>query len=1079
MSRNSCACRMLCELDGKMLRRLGAKPCGLVSAPTARPDGPATIEPLEPRLLLSSGPVAYPTVTVDEGQVAINAGAFDDFEFNEIVTIEASVGTVTSPSVAGFVDSGQSPAAGLDNRDVGLGDLDGDGDLDAFIVNWGTFASTPKQERVWLNDGAGTFTDSGQLLGNSQTYRVTLGDVDDDGDLDAMAATVDGAAVWLNDGAANFTAGQFIPNAKHVTDVGLGDLDRDGDLDAFLAVRADSNEIWLNDGSGTFTDSGIRLGGTAWSYGVELADLDGDLDLDALVANLQSGQNYVYLNELSGDPSTFVFHQIVGGKSDEAVLGDLDGDFDLDVFIPYTDGPNEVWLNDGAAGFTNSGQSLGGTVDSRDVALVDVDYDGDLDAFVANRPADANTIWLNNGAGSFTDSGQALGSGDSRDIEMGDLDGDGDPDAFVANAATDSTIWLNESPWSWSLATTDGPDQSQTVAITATDGTGATDTTTFELVVSNVAPTFEAGPNETLPEGIGAFSRTGIAFVDPGAETWTGTVNWGDSPTSEPLPIDPSAKTFDLGHTYTAAGTYTVTVTIDDGDGGSHTDTFDVDVSELVPVNTPPTVNVGSAAVTVDEGDTAGNSGTFDDVNPGDNVIITASVGTITQDTGNSGNWNWSLPTTDGPDQSQSVTITADDGTDTVTTTFSLTVDNVAPTFGGAAFEVEENSPNGTVVGTVTATDPGDDTLTYAITTEQAAFAIDPDTGQITVADAAQLDFETTASFVLEVQVTDGDPGGVDAATVTIDLLNQASITGVVFLDVNANGLYEADEPGINGVTIELLDENGAPVMDDQGAPVTAVTSDGGYYLFEDLAPATYQVHEIQPTGVDDGTEILGSLGGSVTADDTMQLNLSRVDAADYVFAEFGQQVTSGDAAGGGFWQNKHGQALIRQGGTALANWLTINFANVFGDTFVGADGDDVATFYKDQLFRQKGKKSAVKTKVDARFMAVALAAYFTSSNLAGDVAAGYGFNVTDTGIGTSIVNVGSSGAAFSVADDSDQTIMQLLQATDSLTDLPDGLSGFAHIYDQDGDGTIDASERVLRTMASDIYATISDQGGF
>ena len=47
--------------------------------------------------------------------------------------------------------------------------------------------------------------------------------------------------------------------------------------------------------------------------------------------------------------------------------------------------------------------------------------------------------------------------------------------------------------------------------------------------------------------------------------------------------------------------------------------------------------------------------------------------------------------------------------------------------------------------------------------------------------------------------------------------------------------------------------------------------------------------------------------------------------------------------------------------------------------------------------------------------MTVALATYFTSSDLAGNVAADYGFNVTDTGIRTKVVNVGDSGAAFDV----------------------------------------------------------------
>ena len=255
------------------------------------------------------------------------------------------------------------------------------------------------------------------------------------------------------------------------------------------------------------------------------------------------------------------------------------------------------------------------------------------------------------------------------------------------------------------------------------------------------------------------------------------------------------------------------------------------------------------------------------------------------------------------------------------------------------------------------------------------------------------------------------------------------------------------------------------------------MTSDGGFYLFEDLDPGTYLLHEIQPTGVDDGEEILGSLGGAIPANDTMRLTLERIDATNYIFAELGQSVASGDTATIGFWQNKHGQELIIQGGTALADWLTNNFGNVFGDTFIGGDSDNVASFYRDQLFRQKAEKSAGPAKVDAQFMAVALATYFTSSNLAGNIASDYGFNVTDTGIGTKLVNVGDNGTAFSVGNGTDLTIMQLLLATDDLTDQPDSLSGCARIYDLNGDGEIDEYEAALRALANDVFSSINEQG--
>ncbi|MFO0820937.1 MAG: Ig-like domain-containing protein [Pirellulales bacterium] len=105
------------------------------------------------------------------------------------------------------------------------------------------------------------------------------------------------------------------------------------------------------------------------------------------------------------------------------------------------------------------------------------------------------------------------------------------------------------------------------------------------IVVANVQPVFEAGPNESLPpSAIGSFQRAHLSFTDPGADAWTGAVDFGDGVT-ETLTIDQTTKTFDLNHVYSQEGHYRVTVTINDGDAeGVITDFFFVDVF----LNTPP-----------------------------------------------------------------------------------------------------------------------------------------------------------------------------------------------------------------------------------------------------------------------------------------------------------------------------------------------------------------------------------------------------------------------------------------------------------------------------------------------------------
>ena len=132
-----------------------------------------------------------------------------------------------------FINSGQSLGTN-DGTGVDLGDIDGDGDLDA-VVTHGSFNT----DKVWHNDGQGNFT-LVQQLSTTAGRRVTLGDLDNDGDLDAFITTRYENLVWLNNGNGTFTnSGQQLGNYRS-SGIGLGDLDGDGDLDAFIANHIDT-----------------------------------------------------------------------------------------------------------------------------------------------------------------------------------------------------------------------------------------------------------------------------------------------------------------------------------------------------------------------------------------------------------------------------------------------------------------------------------------------------------------------------------------------------------------------------------------------------------------------------------------------------------------------------------------------------------------------------------------------------------------------------------------------------------------------------------------------------------------------
>jgi len=107
------------------------------------------------------------------------------------------------------------------------------------------------------------------------------------------------------------------------------------------------------------------------------------------------------------------------------------------------------------------------------------------------------------------------------------------------------------------------------VTLTVTDPYGATSTASHVVLVSNVAPTVGALPSATLLPGE-LYSAAGT-FVDPGLDSWSATVDYGDGSGARALAL--TGRSFSLAYVYRTAGSYTVGVTVadDDGDVGVRT----------------------------------------------------------------------------------------------------------------------------------------------------------------------------------------------------------------------------------------------------------------------------------------------------------------------------------------------------------------------------------------------------------------------------------------------------------------------------------------------------------------------------
>jgi hypothetical protein len=336
---------------------------------------------------------------------------------------------------------------------IALGDLDADGDLDAVFANQG---ATPS--RVLLNDGAGVFAYTDQRL-TTQGHGAALGDLDGDGDLDLVVscASVGGpgkpSKVYLNDGDATFTdTGQALGDtALSGNLVQLADIDVDGDLDAFIAYltipgREFVSCVFLNDGAGAFALSPYEF-----PFGTLFHDLDRDGDVDAF-AKLSGVGYQLHANAGDGrceatwdmaDPSLWY-------EPFSFAFGDLDADGDVDIVDTNgswtAGGPSFVLKSDGAGGFERS-PLIVGSLRCAWPALADLDRDGDLDAAVTCM-GEPDRIWLGDGKGGLTDSGLRLGGNKmTTGLAVGDLDGDGDLDLFIpvyGMTGGMAVVWLNQ-----------------------------------------------------------------------------------------------------------------------------------------------------------------------------------------------------------------------------------------------------------------------------------------------------------------------------------------------------------------------------------------------------------------------------------------------------------------------------------------------------------------------------------------------------------------------------------------------------------------------------------------------------------
>jgi hypothetical protein len=273
-----------------------------------------------------------------------------------------------------------------------LFDMDGDGDLDAYLVQSGSVVDASSKgdgNRLFRNRGGGMFEDA--------------------------------------------TAGSGTAVPGYGMGAAAGDYDNDGDVDLYV-TNLGPNVLLQNDGSGVFTDvtgpAGVAAGG--WSTSAAFVDYDADGDLDLAVVryidwshstekpcfSLTGVPDYCSPRNYDAPMSTLLFRnngdgtfadvtaaaglQRAVGNGLGIVTADFDGNGHIDLFVANDSTPNHLWMNLGGGRFAERALVSGVALDQdgrakagMGVHAADVDRDGDHDLLVVNLDGESDSFYRN------------------------------------------------------------------------------------------------------------------------------------------------------------------------------------------------------------------------------------------------------------------------------------------------------------------------------------------------------------------------------------------------------------------------------------------------------------------------------------------------------------------------------------------------------------------------------------------------------------------------------------------------------------------------------------------------------------